>query len=88
MRGGNSSWMAPQFLRLDPPKGISHTYKYPTLLDSRSPELGRGHGTVEAQEDGDSFALVSDGESTSSLYLYVQFVKGGNMRQQVQLRQY
>ena len=52
------SWTAPQFLML----GLG-PYFYPTLLDVRSPELGveeatRGGG-IDAQEDGDSFALVS-----------------------------
>lgn len=34
-------------------------YFYPTLLDVRSPELGILDGSVDAQEDGDSYALVS-----------------------------
>ena len=55
MRNINTSWTKPQFLSLD---GLS-SFVYPTLLDVRSPALGQVSGTVGAQEDGDSFALVS-----------------------------
>lgn len=42
-----------------PAGGGGMKYFYPTLLDVRSPELGLVAGTVAAQEDGDSYALVS-----------------------------
>jgi hypothetical protein len=65
-------------------------HKYPTLLDSRSPELGLAGGSVESQEDGDSYALVSDGaaSSGSSLYLYLRATSPnlGIIRRNVQLR--
>jgi hypothetical protein len=51
----NKSWTKPRFLDLD---GIE-SYHYPTILDTRSPQLGEVGGSVESQEDGDSFALVS-----------------------------
>ena len=54
MRNINTSWTKPQFLDLGGMK-----YVYPVLLDVRSPTLGQMSGTVEGQEDGDSFALVS-----------------------------
>ena len=58
MHNISAGWTAPQFLEL----GLGQYY-YPTLLDVRSPELGvkeasAGAG-VDAQEDGDSYALVS-----------------------------
>eukprot|EP01052_Picozoa_sp_SAG31_P047181 SAG31_NODE_9330_length_1296_cov_1.368421_2_plen_213_part_01 len=65
----NKSWTAPQFLELGAERwlGSSATraradglhYHYPTLLDVRSPELGMAGGSVESQEDGDSYSLVS-----------------------------
>jgi len=55
MREINASWTQPQFLDLD---GLG-SYFYPTLIDVRSPQLGEAIGGVEAQEDGDSFALAS-----------------------------
>ena len=58
MRDINASWTAPKLLALDLPGGVQ-SYHYPTLLDVRSPELGAASGTVEALEDGDSYALVS-----------------------------
>jgi hypothetical protein len=54
MRNINTSWTEPQYLDLD---GMA--YFYPTLIDTRSPQLGEVSGGVEAQEDGDSFALIS-----------------------------
>ena len=88
MRGGVSSWSAPKYLHLDA-LHPTRDYKYPTLLDSRSPDLGRAEGTVGAQEDGDSFALASvSAGGRSSLYVYVQWggEGGGNMRRNVRLR--
>ena len=57
MRDINNSWTQPQFLELEGLGGGG--YFYPTLLDVRSPQLGEASGGVEAQEDGDSFALAS-----------------------------
>lgn len=54
VRNINASWSKPQFLDLD---GLD--YRYPTLLDARSPELGETISGLAAQEDGDSYALVS-----------------------------
>lgn len=54
LRSPNDSWTPPQYLDLD-----LHSSVYATLLDVRSPQLGLQVGSVEAQEDGDSFALVS-----------------------------
>ena len=91
LSAGMSRWSKPKYLDLQPPPHVSGDYKYPTLIDSRSPELGRLGGTVESGEDGDSFALASAsaGEgSASSLYVYVQWggKGGGNMRRNVHLR--
>jgi hypothetical protein len=44
MRNVNTSWTEPQYLDLG---GMS--YYYPTLLDTRSPQLGELSGSVEAQ---------------------------------------
>jgi hypothetical protein len=57
MRDINASWGRPKLLALSLPG--SADYHYPTLLDVRSPELGLAGGSVAAQEDGDSYALVS-----------------------------
>ena len=72
---------------------LTGDYKYPTLIDSRSPELGIAGGSVEMQEDGDSYALVSampmaagmNASGVSSLYLYLRG-DGGLLRRNVQLR--
>eukprot|EP01048_Picozoa_sp_COSAG05_P004326 COSAG05_NODE_228_length_13388_cov_2.850403_1_plen_592_part_00 len=58
MRDINASWTAPKLLTLSLP-GYVQSYHYPTLLDVSSPELGAAIGSVNAQEDGDSYALVS-----------------------------
>jgi hypothetical protein len=58
MRDINGSWTAPKLLELSLP-GSTQSYHYPTLLDVESPELGAAIGSADAQEDGDSYALVS-----------------------------
>ena len=96
MRGGSSSWTAQKLLDLGNLSSLGDgapiLYHYPTMLDSRSPVLGMAGGSVEAQEDGDSYALVST-EDTSSLYLYLSVHPGikrngkyyGIIRRNVQL---
>lgn len=61
MRNVNTSWTRAKFLDL----GSSMTYHYPSMIDVRSPQHGEMGGTVEAQEDGDSFALISYPEAAN-----------------------
>eukprot|EP00041_Stephanoeca_diplocostata_P026334 m.708418 g.708418 ORF g.708418 m.708418 type:complete len:1023 (-) comp22938_c1_seq8:248-3316(-) len=65
-------WSPPQTLFLDATVWMGkRAALYPVMLDVNAPIVGAGTGDADIMEDGDNYALVSNGST------YVYFVAGG-----------